>query len=45
MKPVEFSQHWNQEATSYPSPQCLIDLIQVQKPILAVATDQMNDHT
>ena len=23
MKPVEFSQHSNQQATSYPSPQCL----------------------
>ena len=26
---------------SYPSPQCLLDQIQVQKPIEVVATDQM----
>ena len=45
MKPAEFSEHWNQQATSYPSPQHLIDQIQVQKPIEVVATDQMPDHT
>ena len=28
-----------------PSPQCLIDQIQVQKPIQIFATDQMPDHT
>ena len=44
MKPAEFSQRWNQQATSYPSPQCLVDQIQVQKPIQVVATDQMPDH-
>ena len=45
MKPAEFSQLWNQQSTSYPSPQCLIDQIQVQKPIQVVVTDQMPDHT
>ena len=29
---LSFLQHWNQEATSCPSPYCLIDQIQVQKP-------------
>ena len=28
-----------------PSPQCLVDQIQVQKPITVVATAQMFDHT
>ena len=41
MKPVAFSQHWNQQATTYPSPQYLVDQIQVQKPIQVIATDQM----
>ena len=45
MKQVEFFQHWTQQATSYPSPQCLIDQIQIQEPILVVAKDQMPDHT
>ena len=45
MKPAEFSQHCNQQATSYPSPQCLVGQIQVQKPIEVAATDQMPDHT
>ena len=42
---------WNQlsfssiEATSCASPQCLVDQIHVQKPILVAATDQMPDHT
>ena len=31
MKPVQFSQHWKQQATSYPGPKCLVDQIQVQK--------------
>ena len=35
---------WNQQATSCLSPQCLIDQIKVQKPILVVVTDQMPDH-
>ena len=35
---------WNQQATSYPSPQCLVDRIQVQKPIQVVATHQIPDH-
>ena len=30
LKAAEFSQHSNQQATSYPSPQCLVDQIQVQ---------------
>ena len=34
---VEFFAHWNQQATSRPSPWGLIDQIQVQKPILVVA--------
>ena len=29
------------QATSYPSQQCLVDKIQVQKPIIVVATDQI----
>ena len=29
-KQVEFFQHWNQQATSYPNPQCLTDQIKVQ---------------
>ena len=45
MKPAEFFQYWNQQATFYPSPQWLLDQIQVQKPIQVVATDQMHDHT
>ena len=45
MKPAEFSQYWNQQATTYPSAQCLVDQIQVQKPIQVVTTDQMPDHT
>ena len=45
MKPVESSQHWNPQVTSWPSPKCLVDLIQVQKPVQVVATDQMPDHT
>ena len=28
-----------------PIPQCLIDQIQIQKPILVVVTDQILDHT
>ena len=40
MKPDEFCQHWNQKTTFYPSPQYLIDKIQVQKPTQVVATDQ-----
>ena len=31
--------------TSCPSPRYLLDQIQVQKPILVAATDQMPDHT
>ena len=44
MKLVEFFQHWNQQATSGPSPQCLLDQIKIQKPILDIATGQMPDH-
>ena len=43
MKLVEIFQHWNQQVTSCLSPQCLVGQIQVQKPILVVATDQMPD--
>ena len=43
MKLAEFCQNWN-KVTSRPSPQCLVDQIQVQKPILAFATDQMPDY-
>ena len=32
-------------ATSRPSPQCLVNLIQVPKPILVATTDQTPDHT
>ena len=39
-KSVEFFQHWNQQVTSCPRPQCLADQIQVQKPIQVVVTDQ-----
>ena len=45
MNPAEFFQHWNQQAASYPSPQYFVNQIQVKKPILVVATDQMPDHT
>ena len=38
-KSAEISQHRNQQATSYPSPQCLGDQIQVQKPFQVAATD------
>ena len=31
MKPAEFSQHWNQQATAYPSQQCLIDQILTER--------------
>ena len=41
MKALEFLQQWNQQDTSFPSP----DQIQVQKPVLVNATDQMPDHT
>ena len=44
-KQVEFFQYWNQQATFWPSPKCLVDQIQVQKPTLLAATDQMPDHT
>ena len=41
---LSFSSIAIKKATSCPGPQCLIDQIQVQKPILFVATDQMLDH-
>ena len=44
-KPAEFSQQWKQQTTSYISPQCLVDQIQVLESIQVVATDQMPDHT
>ena len=37
-KLVEFFQHWNQQATSCCSPQCLVDQIQAQTQSLAVVT-------
>ena len=43
MKPAEFFQQWNQQAPYCPNPQSLADQIQVQKPILVVATNQMPD--
>ena len=45
MKSAEFFQNWNKQATCCPSTQCLVDQIQVQKPILAFAADQMPDYT
>ena len=45
MKPAEFSQHGNEQATSYPSPPYLVDQIQVQKPTQVIATDQMPNYT
>ena len=44
MKPVEFFHQWNQYPLSALSHSILIDYIQVQKPILVAATDQMPDH-
>ena len=35
--------HNKPQATSGPSSECLVDQIQVQKPILVVAIDQMPD--
>ena len=37
-------QHWNQQATSCPGVQGLVEQIQVQKPILVAVTYQMPDH-
>ena len=45
MKPAEFFQRWNEQATSCPSQNCFVDQIQVQKPIIIVVTDQMPDQT
>ena len=42
---VDFSQHLDQQATSCPSLQCLIDQTQVQKPIQVAAMYQKPDHT
>ena len=36
--------YWNQQATSYPGPQYLVSQIQVQMPILVIATGQIPDH-
>ena len=44
MKLNEFFQYWNQQATSCPSQQSLVDQIQVQKPVLVIVTGQMPDH-
>ena len=45
MRPAEIFQHGNQQVASCPGPQCLVDQIQVKKPIEVVATDQMPDHS
>ena len=42
MKPAEFSQHLNQQATSSPSLHCLVDQIQVQKPIYVANWDYIS---
>ena len=39
MKQIEFSQYWNQQATTYPSPQCLVSHILVQRSTLLVVTN------
>ena len=39
-KQVEFFRHCNQQAMSYPSPQCLIGVIQAQEVTLLVDTNQ-----
>ena len=39
-----FFQHWNQQATSCPRPQCLVGQIQVQMPIPVVAANHMPDY-
>ena len=44
MEPVQISQHWNQQANSCPSPQCLVDQIQFKEPIQVTATNQIPDH-
>ena len=44
MKPAEFFQYLNQQPTSCPNQQCLINQTQVKKPIQVVAKDQMPDH-
>ena len=44
-KPAEILQQLNQQATSCPSLQCPVDQIQVQKPVLVVAINQMPDQT
>ena len=45
VKQNQFFQHWNQQAISCPSSQCLLDQMQDKKPILVVATDQVSGHT
>ena len=40
MKQVESPPHWNQQATSCSSPECLLYQIQVQQLTLVVATDR-----
>ena len=45
MKQPEFSQYWNQRATSYPSPQCLVGQILVQISTLLVVTHWRPNHT
>ena len=44
-KQTELFPHWNEQASSYPSLKYLLGQIQVQKPTLVVATDQISDQT
>ena len=45
IKKIQLSFCRNQQAISCSSPQYMLDQIQVQKPTLVVAIDQMPDHT
>ena len=40
-----FSSNEIKKSLTAPSPQCLTDQIEVHKPFLVVATDEMTDHT
>ena len=44
-KKLEFFLYCSQQATSSPSPYCLVDQAQIQQPTLVVATEQMPNHT
>ena len=45
MEQRDIFQYWNQQATSYSSPHCLVRQIQFQIATLDVATDQKPHHT